>query len=219
MKSRTRKSYKKNAYKKRKNKGKKVHTQKIWKMRGCAGKKSYRGGSPDAPFAYSGNMNDIPTTPHPQLAYTGTGGQKGGMVPSPVPPFVASPWGPLVNEWPGVEGSHTGNHFPANTYNVQPEMNPINERYGPGGLVMSGGKRRYLKRRGTKKRKSSKKINKRKRTLRGGGWGVLSVLGTDFQNALRGWEGETPLPSPLPYKDQMFFGRNEQDNLNYLKVG
>jgi hypothetical protein len=90
-------------------------------------------------------------------------------------------------------------------YNNQPEMNPMSERST---YVGSGGRRR---------RQKSRKITKRK--MKGGDFGIFSQLGTDITNAYRGWNGEPALPSPLPYKDQMFYGRNAQDNLNYLKVG
>jgi hypothetical protein len=54
--------------------------------------------------------------------------------------------------------------------------------------------------------------------MKGGDFGIFSQLGTDLTNVYRAWNGDAALPSPLPYKDQMFYGRNAQDNLNYLKV-
>jgi len=215
-------------------------SQKVWRMRGCASKggrvstkphhvydshgvckkcghqrhrrytKSKRGGSPDAPLAYTGTGN-VPSVPNPHFAYTGV--QKGGYVNIPSPlaplnvnaipqqPFVAAPWGPSVSQWPGVSAPHDGNYLAKNTYNVQPEMHPVDEQAT---YVKSGGRRR---------RRNSRKL------MKGGNFGIFSELGTNITNAYRGWNGEPNLPSPLPYADQMFYGRNAQDNLNYLKVG
>lgn len=221
-------------------------SQKMWNMRGCASKQNRicakchhkcgrngmcpichhtcsngcerssrkkRGGSPDAPVAYTG-MGNGHSVPNPHYAYTGL--QKGGYVdirsplaplnfdPAPQPPFVSAPWGSHISQWPGVSSAHSGNYLAHNPYNVQPEMNPIDEGTTSG--IMWGGRRRRTGRKFTKRR------------MRGGNFGFLSELGTNISNAYRGWNGEAVLPSPLPYKDQMFYGRNAQDNLNYLKV-
>jgi hypothetical protein len=177
-----------------------------------------RGGSPDAPFAYTG-MGNGPSVPNPHYAYTGL--QKGGgyvdiqsplapqnLDPAPQPPFVGAPWGPTLSQLPGVSSAHSGNYLAHNSYNIQPEMNPIDERTTSG--FMGGGRRRRQQRKGSK-------ITKRR--MRGGTFGFLSELGNNLSNAYRGLNGEAALPSPLPYQDQMFYGRNAQDNLNYLKVG
>jgi hypothetical protein len=215
----------------------------------CAGKSSRRGrgrgkrgGTADVPLAYSVNGN-VPSVLNPHYAYTGSQsggcdtcqsggscgatcavGQHGGdyvnipsplapinLDPAPQPPFVAAPWGPAVSQWPGVSAPHDGSHLAHNSYDVQPEMNPVDEQavYIPQGPIVLGGGRR--------RRRKGRKLTKRR--MRGGNFGVFSQIGTDLTNAYRAWNGDSALPSPLPYKDQMFFGRTAQDNLNYLKVG
>jgi hypothetical protein len=127
----------------------------------------------------------------------------------PQAPFVGAPWGGAISQWPGVSAPHDGNYLAQNLFKVQPEMNPVNEQdvYIPQGPIVMGGGRR---------RRKGRKLTKRR--MRGGNYGIFSQLGTDLTNAYRGWNGDPALASPLPYKDQMFFGRNAQDNLNYLKV-
>ena len=125
---------------------------------------------------------------------------------APQAPFGGAPWGPEVSQWPGVSAPHGGSHLAHNSYNVQPEMNPVDEQATN---VLMGGRRR--------RRQKGRKLTKRR--MRGGDFGVFSQLGSDLTNAYRAWNGDPALPSPLPYKDQMFFGRTAQDNLNYLKVG
>ena len=151
-------------------------------------------------------------------------GQSGGGyvdIPSPLapinaeplsqPPFVGAPWGAQISQWPGVSAPHDGSHLAHNSYNIQPEMNPVDEQavYIPQGpIVMGGGRRR--------RQQKGRKLTKRR--MRGGNFGIFSQLGTDLTNVYRAWNGDPALASPLPYKDQMFYGRNAQDNLNYLKV-
>ena len=209
--------------------------------RKCSCGKSTRrnkyGGTPDVPLAYSNN-GVVPSVLNPAYAYPGL--QKGGCgdatcglvppgqygggyvdIPSPLaplnveavpqPPFVGAPWGPQISQWPGVSAPHDGSHLAHNSYNVQPEMNPVDEQatYVPQAPILQqlGGRRR---------RRKGRKLTKRR--MRGGNFGVFSQLGTDLTNVYRAWNGDAALPSPLPYKDQMFYGRNAQDNLNYLKV-
>ena len=179
-----------------------------------------RGGTADVPLAYSNN-GVVPSVLNPHYAYPGL--QKGGdyvnipsplaplnLDPAPQPPFVGAPWGPVVSQWPGVSAPHDGNYLAHNSYDVQPEMHPVDEQavYIPQGPIVMGGRRR--------RKQKGRKLTKRK--MRGGDFGVFSQLGTDITNAYRAWNGDSALPSPLPYKDQMFYGRNAQDNLNYLKV-
>ena len=185
-----------------------------------------RGGTADVPLAYS-NDGVVPSVLNPAYAYPGPGVQKGGdyvnipsplaplnLDPAPQPPFVGAPWGPEVSQWPGVSAPHSGNHLAHNSYDVQPEMNPVDEQavYVPQAPIiqqLTGGRRR--------RQQKGRKLTKRR--MRGGDFGVFSQLGSDITNAYRAWNGDPALPSPLPYKDQMFYGRNAQDNLNYLKVG
>ena len=193
-------------------------------INGCGrSSRKKRGGSPDAPVAYTG-MGNGPSVPNPHYAYTGL--QKGGgyvdirspLAPLnvdaiPQQPFVGAPWGAQISQWPGVSGPHDGSHLAHNSYDVQPEMNPVSERsvYIPQAPI--------LQQLGGRRRRNRKGRNFTKRRMRGGTFGFLSELGTNLSNAYRGLNGEAALPSPLPYQDQMFFGRNAQDNLNYLKVG
>ena len=192
--------------------------------RKCSCGKSTRrnkyGGTPDVPLAYSNN-GVVPSVLNPEYAYPGL--QKGGdyvnipsplaplnAVPLPQPPFVGAPWGPQISQWPGVSAPHDGNYLAQNSYDVQPEMNPVDEQavYIPQAPI--------LQQLGGRRRRKGRKLTKRR--MRGGNFGVFSQIGTDLTNAYRAWNGDPALPSPLPYKDQMFFGRTAQDNLNYLKV-
>jgi hypothetical protein len=213
----------------------------------CAGKSSRRGrgrgkrgGTADVPLAYS-NDGNVPSVLNPHYAYTGspssgcstcqTGGSCGGAMcatgqtggdyvnipsplsplnldPAPQPPFVGAPWGSQISQWPGVSAPHDGSHLAHNSYNIQPERHPIHEGDTRGPVQLGGRRRRNRK---------GRKLTKRR--MRGGNFGVFSQMGTDLTNAYRAWNGDSALPSPLPYKDQMFFGRTAQDNLNYLKVG
>ena len=181
-----------------------------------------RGGTADVPLAYS-NDGVVPSVLNPHYAYPGSSAQTGGdyvnipsplaplnLDPAPQPPFVSAPWGPQISQLPGVSSAHSGNYLAHNSYDVQPEMNPVDEQavYIPQGPIVLGGGRRNRK---------GRKLTKRR--MRGGDFGVFSQLGSDLTNAYRSWNGDPALPSPLPYKDQIFYGRNEQDNLNYLKVG
>ena len=188
---------------------------------GKSSRRNKYGGTPDVPLAYSVDGN-VPSVLNPHYAYTGL--QKGGgyvdirspLAPLnveaiPQPPFVGASWGPAVSQWPGVSAPHDGNYLAHNSYDVQPEMNPVDEQatYVPQAPIiqqLTGGRRR----------RKGRKLTKRR--MRGGDFGVFSQLGTDVANVYRGWNGDNALPSPLPYKDQMFFGRTAQDNLNYLKV-
>ena len=191
--------------------------------RKCSCGKSTRrnkyGGTPDVPLAYSADGN-VPSVLNPAYAYPGL--QKGGYVDIksplaplnveavPQPPFVGAPWGAQISQWPGVSAPHDGSHLAHNSYNVQPEMNPVDEQavYIPQAPI--------LQQVGGRRRRKGRKLTKRR--MRGGNFGVFSQLGTDLTNVYRAWNGDAALPSPLPYKDQMFYGRNAQDNLNYLKV-
>jgi len=173
------------------------------------------GGTPDVPLAFSNN-GVVPSVLNPHYAYPGL--QKGGGyvdIPSPLAPinaeplpqpsFVGAPWGGAISQWPGVSAPHDGNYLAQNMYKVQPEMNPVDEQATN---VLMGGRRR--------RNRKGRKLTKRR--MRGGDFGVFSQLKTDLTNTYRAWNGDSALPNPLPYKDQMFFGRNAQDNLNYLKV-
>jgi len=113
--------------------------------------------------------------------------------------FVGDSWSPEIKAWPGVADAHSGNHYAQNTLNVQPEMSPIDESRTS---FMSGGRKRRTK-----------------RSKRGGmgGLDIWSQLKTDVSNGFRHFQGEASLPSPLPYRDQMFYGNRAEDNLGYLR--
>lgn len=77
-------------------------TQKVWRMKGCAKKKTQRGG------CGCGSL---------------TGGsrrrmKKGGRMWLSPSPFVNKPWLAPIQAWPGVQGSATGNWLTKNQHNV-----------------------------------------------------------------------------------------------------
>jgi len=114
-----------------------------YNMRGCASKRRgmYGGDKPIAPMSVK-QMNALrggscPTCSLPSsypstlgLAQTGgcTSCMRGGgsfyntnLAPVPAP-FVGKPWGPLVSQWPGVDGVDSGrNFFTNNLYKVDPQ--------------------------------------------------------------------------------------------------
>jgi hypothetical protein len=105
--------------------------------------------------------------------------------PSPMPgPFIGDNWGPLVKEWPGVDGiSSNRNYLELNMYKNDPQTM----------MLIRGGKR---------KRKTHKR-------QRGGAFipQDLVNLGRDFAFNLKSAYNtlnSVPVgPSPLPYKDQL----------------
>ena len=113
-----------------------------------------------------------------------SGGGEFYKPPPPMPgPFVGDKWGPLIKEWPGVDGiSANRNYLDLNTYKTDPQTM----------MKIRGGRRR-----------------KTKRSQKGGGFipTELVNLGRDFTynlntayNALK----TLPAPSnPLPFKDQL----------------
>ena len=168
-----------------------------------------RGGSADAELAYP-TGESMRSIPNPHLAYTGTGGS-GSYGGSTVVPFVGKPWGASIENWPGVSGAHDGNYYSSNTYDVQPEMNPIDERV-TNQYQFRGGRRRKTRRMRKGKGRSAK---------RGGGLfnnNILQTIGHDFQNAYSQFNGEGGQPNPLPYVDQVHYGNRAEDNINYLKT-
>lgn len=107
--------------------------------------------------------------------------------PSPMPgPFIGDNWGPLVKEWPGVDGiSANRNYLDLNMYKNDPQTM----------MLIRGGKR-----------KRTLKIHKRQK----GGTFIpqdLVNLGRDFTfNLKSAYNTLNSLPvgsSPLPYKDQL----------------
>lgn len=118
--------------------------------------------------------------------------------------LVGKPWGADVSQWPGVDGVSGGrDHLGYNNYipDVSREMRmPIASKpfYG-------GGKHKKNKR-GNKSQKSKSKSQK------AGGlsnfmYQDLVNLGRQFttgvQNSYNALNGYSPMPSPLPWKDQL----------------
>ena len=123
--------------------------------------------------------------------------------------FVGAPYGSNLNELPGVAGAHDGNYYKLNTYDQQPEMNPISERSLSDEFRFRGGKR------SRKMRKLHKGQSKKQR---GGVSNIFSSIGYDLRSAYSQLNGEPVPPNPLPYEDQINYGSRAEDNLNYLKV-
>lgn len=133
--------------------------------------------------------------------------KKGGS--SHVTTFVGAPYGSNLEELPGVAGAHDGNYYKLNTYDQQPEMNPISERSLSDEYRYRGGKRT---------RKTRKLRKGRSKKQRGGVSNIFSSIGYDLQSAYSQLRGEPVPPNPLPYEDQINYGSRADDNLNYLKV-
>ena len=134
--------------------------------------------------------------------------RRGGGSGSAPQPFVGAPYGSNLQELPGVAGPQDGNNYQLNTYEQQPEMNPISERSLTDEYRYRGGKSRKMR----KFRKG------RSKKQRGGLGNIFSTIGYDLQSAYSQLRGEPVPPSPLPYEDQINYGSRAEDNLNYLKV-
>jgi hypothetical protein len=116
---------------------------------------------------------------------------KGGNPGIPYPDgLVGSSWGPQPAQWPGVNGiPGDRNHYPLNTYKVDPQTAMINVGANPPFTYMKGGKRKQ-----------------RGGTLSNFMGQDLINLGRQFQfgigsayNALAGYQAPT---NPLPWKGQ-----------------
>lgn len=128
-------------------------------------------------------------------------------------PFVGTPYGSNLEDLPGVRGAHDGNYYPLNRYEVQPEMNPINERISDQAYRYRGGKRTRKAYRKKAHGKGKFKLRKQK----GGVTNLFQTIGYDLQSAYNQLNGNPVSPDPLPYKDQVYFGVRSEDNINYLK--
>jgi len=139
--------------------------------------------------------------------------QKGGMMP-PLNgvTLVGQPWSAST-----PPGTSTGNHYTLNTYANQPDRLYYNEAWNspapPPPLKMSGG-RRF---RGRNKRKHTRK---QKDTRKQKGGLLRSVLfdqmGSDLTNAYKTWQGQDLVVSPLPFKDQIYYGNASENNINSI---
>jgi hypothetical protein len=198
--------------------------QNMYKMRGCSlGKCPLcgKGGSADAPLAYTGHR--VASVPDPHLAYTGrrggarlpvganlhssfqAGGSSiggpGGMNQYQPAAFypngtVGNNWTPSVSGWPGVDGiSSNRNFLSLNTYPNDPQtQNTLSERT-VSNFGLKGGRRHHR----TKKR-------------RGGGLNSyvpsdiinpLRLMSNSVQNSVATLQGRTLAPNPLPENSQL----------------
>lgn len=196
--------------------------QKMYNMKGCShthgskmclegkcskcgshchkGSCHFSGGSGCAGCTGTGNSTGISFPPILGIAQTGGCDTclRGGSFYKPAapvpPPFVGSPWGGKVSEWPGVDGSR--NYFTDNLYKNDPQT-----------MMKLGG----TKRRGTKRIRSGTKRRLRKGTSRksingGSSFQDITNLGRDvsfnFQSAYNSLNGYKQPVNPAPYADQ-----------------
>jgi hypothetical protein len=156
---------------------------------GCAGCTSCTG---------TGTSSGISFPPILGIAQTGGcdtclrgGGFYKPAAPVP-PPFVGSPWGAKVSEWPGVDGSR--NYFTDNLYKNDPQTM----------MKLGGTKRRKGSRSGTKRRLGK---GRGKKSINGGSsFQDITNLGRDlsfnFQSAYNSLNGYKQPVNPAPYADQ-----------------
>ena len=207
--------------KSRKNKiSRRSRKQRVYNMKGCSTKKHYKGGagcgSASCPIAaistkqmneFRGGCGGTCNNSH-ILGIGQTGGQcsscncnsmKGGSFYKtdlpPVPsPFVGKPWGPLVSEWPGVDGISSGrNFFTNNLYNKGDPQTMM--KLGGWGLNGGGGSMKRGKR-GKKGRKGKGK--------KGGAFlsdfvGLGRDLTYNFQSTYNSLNGYQQPMNPKPY--------------------
>jgi len=99
--------------------------QRVWKMRGCAKTHKMRGGGCGCGVKFGGRRM-----------------HRGGQMTLSPSPFVNRPWLPSIQNWPGVQGSNTGNWLTKNQMNVDvSERTGIQERAGsvfPPKLIAGG---------------------------------------------------------------------------------
>ncbi len=171
--------------------------------------------------------------------------KRGGYGCAPQP-FIGTPYGANLEDLPGVRGAHDGNYYTLNKLDVQPQMDPINERTTFQAIDFKGGKKHRSYKKKTRRKKggidayqtppplrrnnavmlpyhpmetrSQRQQKDAKKLQKGGVSNILSTIGHDFNSAYRQWQGEPVPPNPLPYEDQMYYGSRAEDNLNYLKL-
>lgn len=188
----------------RRTKRNKTRKQKTYKMIGCAKKCSTchhvrcacknkqikKGGMgcgpqgcPIAPYPMKGGNCDVMGCGRILGSYQ-NGGNNFYKPPSPMPgPFVGQNWGPLIKDWPGVDGvSANRNYLELNAYKNDPQTM----------MKIRGGRR------------------KTKRRQRGGNFIIpreLVNLGSDFtynlNTAYNALNGIRAPPNPLPFQDQL----------------
>ena len=138
-----------------------------------------------------------------------------GLPPLP-PPFVGSAWTPNPSTWPGTS-TNAGNHFALNNYNNQMDRFFQNEAWNPPfNNVSSNDFKLNPKQMGGKVKRS--KREKKTKKQRGGllGMSVFNQMGTDLTNAYNTWQGKPQDVSPLPFKDQIYYGRRAEQNINSI---
>jgi len=152
-----------------------------YNMKGCASKcrrmskGMYGGDRPIAPMSVKqmnalrgGSCSTCPTCATPSSYPSTLGiGQTGGCTScmrgggsfyktdlTPVPaPFVGKPWGPLISQWPGVDGVDSGrNFFTNNLYKVDPQT-----------MMKLGGKKGKKGERERERERERKRMNKKSR--------------------------------------------------------
>jgi len=118
----------------------------------------------------------------------------------PVPaPLVGNPWGPLVRQWPGVDGiPGDRNYFVNNLYNHGDPQTAMK--------LQSGGGKRKRKTRSTKRRRP--KGGRKSKGKRGGGLipqdlvNVGRSISHSVGSAFNGMIGVQAPRSPMPFADQ-----------------
>ena len=187
-----------NEKRKGKRKGGRTRKQKMYNMKGCSKSRSKRRmsgglgcgsyGCPIAPFSWKQMQQQ-------QGGSCGTCNQNGGnsfyKPPAPIPgPFVGQSWTPELSRWPGVNGiSGDSNYLAQNLYN----------HGDPQTMMKLGGS----------KRNKSKRINRRRRGIKGGGLvpqdvtNLVNDMSFNFKSAYNSLNGYAAPTNPLPYRDQL----------------
>jgi len=179
-------------------------TQRLWKMHGCSRtKRSFKCGCPKCGYKCGlqtgGNKCGLQKGGNKcglQMGGCGCGLQTGGSMQLSPSPFLNKPWIPPIQNWPGVQGSGTGNWLTKNNYDVDvSDRTAIQERAGQIFPLRMGGKR---KRKGTKRRKMTKRIKNNKNSKRGG-TGLGQLFGYGVNSAYSNLIGSPNMPvNPLP---------------------
>jgi hypothetical protein len=167
------------------------------------------------------------------LAFTGRGGsKKEGFIQDMMMPILGGagtcntdnmpsgasyasgamgpPWTPSPSSWPGVAGVQgSTNYLAYNNYSYpQADRMLINTEAIP---FKYGGKSKKSKKNTFRKHMRKYKTNKHKnKRFQKGGLPSLGIL-TDVKNSWNTLRGNSQLPSPLPFKDQL---ENQQQQLN-----
>lgn len=173
-------------------------TQRLWKMHGCSKTKrsvkcGCQKGGCGCGLQMGGNKCGL------QMGGCNTCGlQKGGSMQLSPSPFLNKPWIPIQN-WPGVQGSGTGNWLTKNNYDVDvTDRTAIQERAGQIFPLQMGGKRRGRKGKKTKRRQMTKRIKNSKNSKRGG-TGLGQLFGYGVNSAYSNLIGSPNMPvNPLP---------------------